>query len=174
MTQQYQQPSINEFLNSDSLTVQSFDFRQVQALIPAGTTATLQRVKIPGNTRLSRLSWCGILAPTGGQSVAVRMYRIRPASNPSGFAYIQLNNTYTINAATFTDAGGNIDISSTIIPGRILLEGEYIACSWQHTLGGNTMQPLNVNWNFTPVSDFSDEEEPDATWLVGDHAEIFG
>lgn len=169
MTDSYNQESINLFASPTALEIQSFDFRQVQALIPGGTTATIQRVKIPGTVMLTRLSWAGVLAPGVGETVALRLYRIRPSSNPAGFGYIQLNNTYTISAAVFTDPGGNIDISSTIIPGLCVLDGEYLACSWVHA-GPFVMQPLNMNWNFKPVG--LGESEPAPTTVL--HADVFG
>lgn len=170
MTDSYNQESINLAGNPTALEIQSFDFRQVQALVPAGTTATIQRVKIPGTVTLSRLSWAGVIAPAVGESVTLRLYRIRPSSNPAGFGYIQLNNAYTITPATFTDPGGNIDISSTIIPGLCVLDGEYLACSWVHA-GGPVMQPLNMNWNFRPVGAVN-EPEPLPTTVL--YADVFG
>lgn len=172
MTEQYQQENINEQDNADSLELDSFDQRQVQALVPAGTTATIQKLKIPGPAMLTQLSWASVLAPTGGETVALRLFRIRPSSNPAGFGFIQLNTTFTISAATFTDAGGNIDISSNIIPGLCVLDNEYLACSWVHVVGGNTMQPLNMNWNFRPVG--GGEPEPAPTYTLGQYAQVFG
>lgn len=158
MTDSYNQPNINIASDPDVLEDQSFDQRQVQALVPAGTTATYQRAKISVVSRLSQLSWSGVLAPGVGESVALRLYRVRPASNPAGFGYIQLNSTFTITPANFTDAGGNIDISSAILPNRCVLPGEYLACSWVHVVGAGTMQPLNMNWNLRPVN--ANEPEP--------------
>ena len=77
MTEQYQQENINEQDNADSLELDSFDQRQVQALVPAGTTATIQKLKIPGPAMLTQLSWASVLAPTGGETVALRLFRIR-------------------------------------------------------------------------------------------------
>lgn len=170
MTQQYQQENINEPDNPSSLETASFDQRQVQGLVPAGTTATYQKLKIPGPAMLTQLSWSGVLAPSGGETVALRLYRVRPASNPAGFGFIQLNTTFTVSAATFTDAGGNIDISSSIVPGLCVLDNEYLACSWVHVVGGNTLQPLNMNWNFRPVG--GAEPEPPATTIV--YTDVFG
>jgi len=165
VTDSYNQPSINIASDPAALEIESFDFRQVQGLIPAGTTATIQRVKIPGTLRLSRLSWAGVVAPGAGESVTLRLYRIRPSSNPAGFGFILLNTPYTITPANFTDAGGDIDISSTIIPNRCVLPGEYLACSWVHVVGAGTMQPLNMNWNFAVVS-LPGEPEPPPDALV--------
>jgi len=172
MTDQYQQENINDQDNPSALEISSFDFREVPALIPAGTTATMQRVKIPGIVRLSQLSWASVLAPTAGQEVELRLFRIRPSSNPAGFGFIQLNTTVTISAANFPDPGGNIDISGSIIPGRCLLPNEYVACSWVHTVGGNTMQPLNMNWNFAQVG--VAEPEPTPTFSLAQYADVFG
>lgn len=157
MTDSYNQPTINVSDNPDILEDSSFDQRQVEGLVPAGTTATIQKAKITEVSRLSRLSWAGVLAPGGGESVELRLFRIRPASNPAGFGFIQLNSTFTINAATFTDPGGDIDISSTIIANRCVFPGEYLACSWVHA-GVAVMQPLNMNWNFRVIS--TSEPEP--------------
>lgn len=170
MTEQYQQENINEQDNADSLELDSFDQRNVDGLVPAGTTASIQKLKIPGPAVLTQLSWASVLAPSGGETVELRLFRIRPSSNPAGFGFIQLNTTFTISAATFTDPGGNIDISSTIIPGLCVLEDEYLACSWVHVVGGNTLQPLNMNWNFRPAS--GNEPEPPATTTV--YADVFG
>jgi hypothetical protein len=82
-----------------------------------------------------------------------------------------LNTTFTIDAATFTDAGGNMDISSNIIPGLCVLPGEYVAASWAHVVGAGTMQPLNMNWNFRQVGNVN-EAEPAATTIV--YSDVFG
>jgi hypothetical protein len=157
VTDSYNQPSINIAENPELLESQSFDQRQVQSFVPAGTTATYQKAKISAVSRLIQLSWSGVLAPAGGESVVLRLYRVRPSSNPSGFGYVLLNNAFTINPASFTDAGGNMDISSTIRPNLCVFPGEYLACSWVHA-GPIVMQPLNMNWNFRPVS--ANEPEP--------------
>lgn len=164
MTDSYNQSSINIAGNPEALEIQSYDFRQVQAFVPAGTTATIQQVKIPEIKRLSRLSWAGVVAPGAGESVTLRLFRIRPSSSPAGFGFILLNTAFVINAASFTDPGGDIDISSTIIPGRCVLPDEYLACSWVHVVGAGAMQPLNMNWNFAPVGQA--EPEPLADALV--------
>ena len=117
-------------------------------------------------------SWSGVLAPSGGETVALRLFRVRPSSNPAGFGFIQLNNTFTITAANFTDPGGDIDISGNIIPGLCVLPGEYLAASWVHVVGGNTMQPLNMNWNFAQVG--AAEEEPAPTYTLAQYAMVFG
>lgn len=164
MTDSYNQTNINIASDPESLEAQSFDQRQVQALVPGGTTATYQKAKISVVSMLSQLSWSGVLGPGAGESVALRLYRVRPSSNPAGFGYIQLNSTFTITAANFTDAGGNIDISSTILPNRCVLPGEYLACSWVHVVGAGTMQPLNMNWNLRPAN--VSEPEPTADILA--------
>ena len=161
MTDSYNQQSINVAGDPDVLEIQSYDYREVLALVPGGTTATMQQVKIPGIKRLSRLSWAGIIAPGAGESVTLRLFRIRPASNPAGFGFILLNTPFVIDAASFTDAGGDIDISSTIIPGRCVLPDEYLAASWVHVVGAGTMQPLNMNWNFFPVGQAEPEPVAD-------------
>ena len=171
MTDSYQQESINAALNPSALEIQSFDSREVQSFVPAGTTATYRRVKIPGIVRLSRLSWSGVLAPGVLETVSLRLFRVRPSSNPAGFGFIQLNSTFTITAANFTDPGGDIDISSTITSGLCVLPGEYLAASWVHA-GVAVMQPLNMNWNFVPVG--AAEDEPLATFTLAQYAEVFG
>jgi len=171
MTQQYQQEAINDFGNPSSLEIQSFDFRQTEALVPPGTTASYQRVRIPGILALSRLSWSGVVAPGVGETIELRLFRVRPSSNPAGFGFVQLNNTFTISAATFTDPGGDMDISDTIIPGRCVLPGEYLACSWVHA-GVAVMQPLDMNWNLRPVG--AAEEEPSPTFTLAQYAQVFG
>ena len=150
MTEEFQQRSINADQDSEILEQLSFDERDVPALVPAGTTATYRKFKLPVPGQLSRLSWSGVLAPGAGETVQLRLYRVRPASNPSGFGYIQLNDTYTINLAAFTDAGGDIDISSTIRANLVVYPNEYLAASWVHA-GAAAMQPLNMNWNFSPI-----------------------
>ena len=172
MTQQYQQENINEQDNPSSLFLDSFDQRQVIAMVPPGTTASIQKLKIPGPVRLSQLSWASVLAPSGGEEVELRLFRIRPSSNPAGFGFIQLNDTVTISAANFPDPGGNIDISASIRPNLCVLSNEYLACSWVHTVGGNTMQPLNMNWNFSPVG--AGEDEPAPTYTLAQYAMVFG
>lgn len=172
MTEQYQQENINEPDNASSLQLDSFDQRSVDALVPAGTTASYRKMKIPGPARLSQLSWSGIVGPGAGETVSLRLFRVRPASNPSGFGFIQLNSTFVINAASFTDVGGNIDISSNIIDGLFVLQDEYLACSWVHA-GVAVMEPLNMNWNFSPLgSTFQAGAEPPATTVV--YSDVFG
>lgn len=157
MTDSYNQPSINTAGNPDILEISSYDFRQVQALVPAGTTATIQGVRIPGTVRLTRLAWCSVVGPGVGETVALRLYRIRPATNPAGFGFIQLNSTFTISAANFPGAGVEFDFSANILPNLCVLDGEYLACSWVH-VGAAVMQPLNMNWSFEPVG--GNEPEP--------------
>lgn len=169
MTDSYNQESINSASNPTALEIASFDSRHVDALVPAGTTSSIQRVRIPGTLMLSRLSWAGVLAPDPGETVELRLFRIRPASNPAGFGFIQLNNTFTISTTTFTDPGGNIDISDTIIPNLCVLPGEYVACSWVQA-GPQVMQPLNMNWNFRVVG--TSEDEPPAT--TTNPVDVFG
>lgn len=169
MTDQYQQESINDPNNPTSLERWSFDQRFVDALVPPGTTASYQKLKIPGPVRLSKLSWSAVLAPGGGETIALRLFRVRPASNPAGFGFIQLNTTFTIDGSTFTGSGNNVDISSSIISGLCVLQDEYLACSWVHA-GAAVLQPLNMNWNFSPVG--AGEEEPPAT--TTNYADVFG
>lgn len=169
MTDSYNQESINSFDNPSSLEIQTYDFRQVQALVPAGTTATIQGVRIRNTVRLTRLAWCSVLAPGGGETVALRLFRIRPVTNPAGFGFIQLNTTFTITAANFPGAGVEFDFSANIVPNLCVLTGEYLACSWVH-VGAAVMQPLNMNWNFEPVG--GSEPEPPATTTT--YSDVFG
>ena len=164
-----QQGSINLQSNVTGLELDSFDQRNVDGLVPAGTTASYQKLKIPGPARLVQLSWSAVLGPGGGETIALRLFRVRPASNPSGFGFIQLNTTFTISAGTFTGSGNNVDISSSILPNLCVLEDEYLACSWVH-VGAAVLQPLNMNWNFTPAG--TNEPEPPATTTV--YADVFG
>lgn len=172
MTEQYQQENINEPDNAVSLELDSFDQRNVDLLVPAGTTASYQKLKIPGPVRLSQLSWSSIQAPGVGETIQLRLFRTRPASNPGGFGFIQLNSTFTISLATFTGPGDNVDISSSILPGLCILQDEYLACSWVHA-GPSAMEPLNMNWNFSPLGQgFDVGPEPPATTVV--FADVFG
>ena len=171
MTEQYQQKSINLDIDSEMLELFSFDERDVPGLVPTGTTATYQKYRLPVAGRLSRLSWSGVLAPNAAESVQLRLYRVRPQSNPAGFGYIQLNDVFTVNSATFTDAGGDIDISSAIRANRFVFPGEYLAASWVHS-GPQQLQPLNMNWNFTPISLSANEPEPPADTIV--YSDVFG
>ena len=159
MTDSYNQTSINV---GTPLEVASYDFRQVEALVPAGTTATIQGVKIPGAVRLTRLAWVSIVAPGPGETVALRLFRIRPATNPAGFGFIQLNTTFTISVANFPGSGVEFDFSANIIPNLCVLPNEYLACSWVH-VGVAVMQPLNMNWSFEQVG--TNESEPGPTAL---------
>ena len=170
MTEQYLQDNINQDLDAASLEIASYDFRQTGTFVPAGTTATIQGLKIPVNSRLIRLAWCGVVAPGVGESVALRLFRIRPATNPAGFGFIQLNDTFTITSTNFPGPGVELDISSTIRANRCVLEGEYLACSWVQS-GAQQMQPLNMNWTFSPVGD-TNEAEPPADTTV--YADVFG
>jgi len=171
MTEQYQQNSINEFQNYSSLEIQSYDFRQTEGLVPAGTTASIQGLRIPGPVQLKRLAYCGVLGPGAGESVELRLFRIRPASNPAGFGFIQLNDTVTINQANFADAGNEFDFSNTIREDLCVFPGEYLACSWVHVVGAGVMQPLNMNWSFTTLG-ASEPYEPPAT--TTNYANVFG
>jgi hypothetical protein len=170
MTQQYLQEDINDPRNPSSLEIQSYDFRQVQALVPAGTTATIQGLRVPGPVRLARLAWCGVLDPGVGETVALRLYRIRPITNPAGFGFIQLASTFTITQANFPGAGVELDFSGNIFADLCVLPNEYLACSWVHA-GPQVMQPLNMNWNFTPLG-AGELEEPPAT--TTNYADVFG
>lgn len=169
MTGNPQQPSINSQSVSESLALAGFDSRHVDGVVPAGTTASYQKLTIPGPAMLTQLAWSAVLAPGGGETIEVRLFRVRPASNPSGFGFIQLNSTYTISTGTFTGAGNEVDISSTILPNLCVLEDEYLAMSWVHA-GAATLQPLNVNWTFEPAD--SNEPEPPAT--TTNYADVFG
>ena len=169
MTQQYQQESINEPENPSSLEIQSYDFRQVGALVPPGTTASIQGLRIPGIVRLKRLAWVSILAPGGGETVTLRLFRIRPATNPAGFGFILLNTPFVIDAGSFPGAGVELDFSANILSDLCVLPNEYLACSWVHA-GAAVMQPLNMNWSFEPVG--SGEAEPPAT--TTNYADVFG
>lgn len=171
MTDQYQQRNINLDQDREILEQMSFDERDVTALVPAGTTATYRKFKMPVAGQLTRISWSAVLAPGGGETVQLRLYRVRPVSNPAGFGYIQLNNTYTISASNFTGAGNDIDFSETIRPDLCVFPGEYLAASWVHA-GAQTMQPLNMNWNFTPIGVGEVLAEPDADTVL--YADVFG
>ncbi len=160
MTDSYNQPSINVDQNPGALEISSYDFRQVEALVPAGTTATIQGVQIPGTVRLKRLAWVSILGPGVGESVTLRLFRIRPATNPAGFGFILLNTPFVIDVASFPGAGVEVDFSANIIPNLCVLPNEYLACSWVHA-GVAVMQPLNMNWNFESIS--TSEPEPTPT-----------
>lgn len=164
-----QQSSINLQANITGLELDSFDQRNVDALVPAGTTASYQKLKIPGPAVLTQLSWSAVVGPGVGETIALRLFRVRPASNPSGFGFIQLNSTFTVSAGTFTGAGNNVDISANILPNLCVLDGEYLACSWVHA-GAAVLQPLNMNWNFEPAD--GNEPEPPATTTV--YADVFG
>ena len=164
MTDSYNQSSINIAENPEALEIQSYDFRQVEALVPAGTTASIQGVRIPGTVMLSRLAWVSVVAPGVGETVELRLFRIRPATNPSGFGFIQLNTTFTISTATFLGAGVEFDFSANIIPNRCVFDGEYLACSWVQA-GPQVLQPLNMNWSFRSVGGSEPEPVPTTfTW----------
>jgi len=138
------QSSINLEPALSGLLIASFGERSTTSLVPNGTTASYQKLRIPGPVRLVRLSWSAVLAPGAGETIALRLYRVRPASNPAGFGYIQLNNTYTISAGNFTGAGNHVDISSTIRNNLCVLDDEYLACSWVRS-GTAGLQPLNMS-----------------------------
>lgn len=171
MTQQYQQESINEQDNPSSLEIDSLDSRNVSALVPPGTTATMQRPLIPGILALSALSYAGVIAPGVGESVTLRIFRIRPSSNPEGFGFILLNDPFTIDLANFAGAGNEFIFSDSIIPNRCVLPHEYLAISWVHA-GVAVMEPLNMNWTFRPVG--VAEPEPAATFSLAQYAQVFG
>lgn len=173
MTDQYQQRSINLDQDSEVLEDASFDERDVRSFVPTGTTATYRKFKMPVPGKLIRLSWSGILAPNAAESVQLRLYRTRPVSNPAGFGYIQLNDVFTVNTASFTDAGGDIDISSFIRQGLCVYPGEYLAASWVHS-GPQQLQPLNMNWNFSTIIDFSLSEFPEPPADTTVFADVFG
>ena len=172
MTEQYLQKNINLDTISESLILQSLDQRDVISFVPTGTTASYVKYRLPVIGRLIRLSWSGVLAPAATESIQLRLYRVRPQSNPSGFGYILLNTVFTINQANFTDAGGDMDISSNILPNRFVLPNEYLAASWVHS-GPQQMQPLNMNWNFAP----HELKAPGNPILAPDtilHSDVFG
>ena len=163
------QSSINLTSNADSFVLDRFDSRSITDLVPAGTTGSYQKLRVPGPVRLIQLSWSTVLPPGAGETVALRLYRVRPASNPAGFGYIQLNNTYTVSTATYTGLGDHIDISNFIRPNLCVLTDEYLVASWVHA-GPFAMKPLNMNWNFAPAA--TNESEPPAT--TTNYADVFG
>lgn len=172
MTEQYLPPSINTEGDAASLTIASYDFRETPDLVPTGTTGTMQGLKIPVNSQLVRLVVGSVFGPGAGESVTVRLYRIRPSSNPAGFGYILLNDPFTFNASTFPGFGVPLDISSTIRANRTVLNGEFLAVSWVHS-GPQAMRPFNMNWSFEPldpVTRFSDEPAPDTVV----YTDVFG
>jgi len=150
VTEQYLLPDINQSQGCHTLEISSYDYREVGTLVPTGTTATMQGLKIPAESRLVQLELASVLAPNPAESVTVRLYRIRPANNPAGFGYILLNDPFVLNSATFPGAGVPLDISSTIRENRSVLAGEYLAASWVHS-GPQQLRPLNMNWRFAPV-----------------------
>lgn len=158
------QPNINIANSRAILALDSFDERDTPALVPAGTTATLRPLRIPGPVQLVRLGFTGVLPPGAGETLTLRLYRVRPASNPAGFGFIQLNDAYTVTTANFPGAGDAFDFSFTIRPNLCVLTGESLACSWVHVVGAGTMQPFNMNWSFTPV--YGNEPEPAVSTLV--------
>lgn len=173
MTEQYQQRDINlTDLNSASLQVASYDFRETPDLVPTGTTGTMQGLNIPVNSQLFRLAIGSVFGPGPGESVTVRLYRIRPSTNPAGFAYILLNDPFVFDASSFSGFGAQLDISSTIRANRTVLSDEFLAVSWVH-VGPQAMRPFNMNWNFAPVDPgVSAISEPSPDTVV--HTDVFG
>lgn len=173
MTEQYQQRDINlTDLNSASLQVASYDFRETPDLVPTGTTGTMQGLRIPVDAQLTRLAVGSVFGPGVGESVTVRLYRIRPSTNPAGFAYILLNDPFVFDASSFPGFGTQLDISSTIRANRTVLSDEFLAVSWVH-VGPQTMRPFNMNWNFSPVaSSLVAVSEPPPDTIV--HSDVFG
>jgi len=171
VTDQYLQRNINLDQDSELLEQLSFDERDVLDLVPAGTTATYRKYKMPVPGMLSRLSWSAIFGAGPGETIQLRLYRVRPQSNPAGFGYIQLNNVYTISPGSLTGAGDDIDFSDTIRPDLCVFPGEYLAASWVQS-GPQALRPLNMNWNFTPVVIGENLSEPSADTVV--YADIFG
>jgi len=172
MTEQYLPPSINSEADAASLTIASYDFRETPSLVPTGTTGTMQGLKIPVNAQLARLEVGSVFGPGAGESVTVRLYRIRPASNPAGFGYILLNDPFVFNASTFPGFGVPLDISSTIRANRTVLDGEFLAVSWAHA-GPQAMRPFNMNWSFAPLSPITTSaSEPGPDTVV--YADVFG
>jgi len=171
MTDQYQQRSINLDRDSNILEQMSFDERDVLDIVPNGTTATYRKYKMPVAGRLSRISWSAIFGAVAGESIALRLFWVRPQSSPSGFGYIQLNDTYTISEGSLSGAGDDVDFSDKIRSGIIVTPGDYLAASWVHS-GPQGLRPLNMNWNFTPVE--SVDTIIDASFITTNYAEVFG
>lgn len=171
MTIQYQQPNINIAGTPESLTIASYDFRETPDMVPTGTTGTMQGLRIPVDSQLARIAIGSVFGPGPGESVTVRLYRIRPSTNPAGFAYILLNDPFVFDAASFPGFGTQLDISSTIRANRTVLSDEFLAVSWVH-VGAQAMRPFNMNWNFEPVSGLVAVSEPPPDTIV--HADVFG
>jgi len=172
MTEQYLFPSINTEADAASLTIASYDFREALGLVPAGTTGTMQGLKIPVDSQLVRLEVGSVFGPGAGESVTVRLYRIRPASNPAGFGYILLNDPFVFDASTFPGFGVPLDISSTIRANRTVLAGEFLAVSWVQA-GAQAVRPFNMNWSFAPLSPITTfVAEPGPDTVV--YADVFG
>jgi len=171
VTDQYLQRNINLDQDKKLLEQMSFDEREVLDLVPTGTTASYRKYKMPVAGMLSRLSWSSIFGVGAGETIELRLYRVRPQSNPAGFGYIQLNNTYTIGAGSLTGAGDDVNFSDTIRPDLCVFPGEYLAASWVQS-GTQGLRPLNMNWNFTPVVSGETFSEPPAT--TTNYSEVFG
>ena len=172
MTEQYLPPTINPDDDAASLTIASYDFRETPDLVPTGTTGTMQGLRIPVDSQLVRLAIGSVFGPGAGESVTVRLYRIRPSTNPAGFAYILLNDPFVFDASTFPGFGTQLDISSTIRSNRTVLADEFLAVSWVHA-GPQAMRPFNMNWNFAPASDaVTFAAEPPADTVV--YSDVFG
>lgn len=156
MTDSYNQPTINVGDDPEALEIASYDYRQVESFVPVGTTASIHGLRIPGVLRLKSLRFVSVLAPAI-ETVTLRLYRIRPSTNPAGFGFILLNTPFVISAGTFPGAGVQLDISSSILPNRCVLPGETLTCSWVQS-GPQEMLPLNMNWNLEQIS--TSEPEP--------------
>jgi hypothetical protein len=128
----------------------SYDYRQVQGVVPVGVTATPHGLKVPNAKSMARLEAWTVTAPAPGESTVIRMFRVR---GTGGFSFALLNTPFTLDASTFPGAGIPIDLTSLLLPGVNFVKGDFLACSWEHA-GAQTMQPLNVNWNTSnrPVS----------------------
>jgi hypothetical protein len=172
VTEQYLRPTINDEADAASLTIASYDFRETPDLVPTGTTGTMQGLQIPVDSQLVRLAVGSVFGPGAGESVIVRLYRIRPSTNPAGFAYILLNDPFVFDASSFPGFGAQLDISSTIRPNRTVLKDEFLAVSWVHA-GPQAMRPFNMNWNFAPANSvtlFASEPAPDTVV----YTDVFG
>ncbi len=123
--------------------IMSYDYREVQGVVPAGITATPHGLQVPNARKLGRLEVWSVVAPGVGESTIIRMFRVRGIG---GFSFTLLAPAFTLNAASFPGAGIPLDLTDTIFPNVAFLEGDFIACSWEHS-GPQVMQPLNVNWN---------------------------
>jgi len=128
----------------------SYDYRQVQDFVPAGTTATPHGLKVPNAKSMGRLEAWTVVAPGPGESTTIRMFRVRGIG---GFSFALLNTPFVLDLSTFPGAGIPINLTPLLLPGVNFNPGDFLACSWVH-VGPAVMSPLNVNWNTScqPVS----------------------